>query len=402
MMSESGDITSDPLVGAEVRADATDDHQNTTPANTVERASHWTGDRNSSVVICAGQFGSGSTWVFNVASEILARRTGAKVVRRYLDEQTREDAFVNTNCISVVKTHIPPFWFFSLANMANISILLSTRDPRDAATSMMTRFDLDFEFIAQKICYCSQVLAPLAARPNVLLLRYEDKFTSRPETLDNIARHLGLELYKSERDEIFEKYTPEGVNKIITELADKGVLTDASPIQAVDEETQWHLSHVGDGRVGKWRDILTDAQAASISCATRSYRAHFGYAANSPIAPGTTIDFSNSGFGSDYLNDDFCGPELGGVWTTGERAMVEFGLADPLTKKLYISVKCSLGPTLLSDTPGAMLRVFINDREVAYLPASASNAHHLILSAWIEGGQFNTNSIVIDFQHKAC
>ena len=31
-----------------------------------------------------------------------------------------------------------------------------------------------------------------------------------------------------------------------------------------DRETHWHANHVGDGKVGKWRDALTPAQAEDI------------------------------------------------------------------------------------------------------------------------------------------
>jgi hypothetical protein len=352
-------------------------------------------------VICAGEPGSGSTWLFNVIAEILHLHSpNIPIIRRYLDETTPEEGFADQYGTFVIKTHNPPPWVFSFATLARVPIFLSVRDPRDAAASLMTRFQENFEFVLETIRSSGRALAPLSGKPNVVLLRYEDCFTQRVETIDLVCSHLGARLSEADRDDIFERHRPEAVNETIAALASNGVFKDLPARQTWDEETQWHPSHVGDGRIGKWRDVLSEAQAASVNYASRDFRARFGYDSAPPaVASGTTINFSAFGSGADYLNDGFSEPEAQCVWTTGEGATLRIGLKRPASGSLHVSIKCSLGPALMTDLPGSTLLVLINDREIADFVASSSNAGHMLISAWLDNGS-TVSEVIIEFRHS--
>ena len=353
------------------------------------------------LIICAGEGGSGSTWLFNVAAEILSRSSPeTRVIRKYLDENSLEEEFADQDGIFIVKTHTPPPWVLAFANLVRAPILLSVRDPRDATASLMTRFDENFEYVLESISSASRALAPLQGRPNVLLLRYEDQFTQKIETLETISTHLGARLNESDRDDIFARHTPDAVSETILALASKGAFKDLPARHTWDEETQWHPSHVGDGRVGKWRDVLTDAQAASVNYATRIFRSRFGYETTvPPVASGTTLDFSTVGSGAYYLDKGFSEIEAGGIWTTAAKATVKIRLTRPISRSLHISIKFSLSPTLLMDLPEAKVDVFVNDRQLASVAASSSNASQFLLSAWLEDHYSTGSNITIRFDH---
>jgi hypothetical protein len=231
-----------------------------------------------SIIITAGLFGSGSTWMFNIVNTMLSLNfPEARLLRIYTEEFLDEDIPRDGMDCVVAKTHRPPSAVRLLARVSNIPILLTLRDPRDAVASMMRRFGYEFGGALEFIRLSGEALAPLVSSPNVLLLRYEDGFTRKAETIDAVAARLGLKLSTSTREAVRAALTPSAVSASIADLTARGTFGDPPRVEMFDPDTHWHPNHVGDGRVGKWREILTNSQAAEVQSATRDFRAAFHY-----------------------------------------------------------------------------------------------------------------------------
>lgn len=233
---------------------------------------------SSALVISAGMYGSGSTWVFNLIAMILKRGLAERRIDgvysdRFLDKHLPAGADT-----IIVKTHKLPTAVRTVARVMDIPVVLTVRDPKDGAASLMKRFDMDFETALKDIRQSARALTPLADSPDVLTMRYEDRFTSKPSAIDEVAKHLGVTLARKEREAIWTALTPKAVRARIDDLASQGVFRAGSSAKTWDIATQWHPGHVGDGRVGKWRDVLSAAQATRLDEGTKAFCEAFGYA----------------------------------------------------------------------------------------------------------------------------
>ncbi len=242
----------------------------------------------SRLIISAGLYGSGSTWMFNVIAMILRRADpAARIHRTYTDLFQDEEIPGHGSDVVLIKTHRPPSAVRLMTRLTATPTVLTVRDPRDAAVSLMTRFGLDFEGVMEDIRQSAAAVTPLADCPHVLCVRYEDRFTSRRETLDAVATRLGAVLTPADREAIWLTLTPTAVSSTIEALAAGGAFDDAPPAETFDHDTQWHPNHVGDGRVGKWRTLLTPEQASRVVSATEPFGERFGYSSASAARAGT-------------------------------------------------------------------------------------------------------------------
>ncbi len=93
-------------------------------------------------------------------------------------------------------------------------------------------------------------------RSHVLVLRYEDQFSSDRETLVLLARHLGISVACLTIDTLFSIFRSENVRDEIAKWKQ-----DAKSANTV---THWVANHVGDGLIGKWRGRLSEAQVRAV------------------------------------------------------------------------------------------------------------------------------------------
>ena len=232
------------------------------------------------LIICAGLYSSGSTWLFNVVAEVERLKAPAlKVAAIYgemLDDRLEREA-AGADVI-VLKTHIPDAAMRLVAARTGTPVILSIRHPHDGVASLMQRFSFGFDDAAQMVeKSCAAILRLIAAcRP--LILRYEDRFTAGTEGIERIAAHLGRELTGDELRLLSDRLSSETVAAFIADLTASGYFDDRPFGFQCHPPTQWHPNHVGDGAVGKYASVLTEAQIALVSGQTEEFRARFGYA----------------------------------------------------------------------------------------------------------------------------
>ncbi|WP_374450347.1 hypothetical protein [Stella sp.] len=226
-----------------------------------------------------GLHGSASTWVFNVARELLTARLGAKSIAIGYGETARslfqpgdlEGRHILMKCHRIAPDLSLVLW------LARAPVLISIRDPRDAALSMMQRFGRSFEeAVAQMEKDVRHVLRQAAAGHPVF--RYEDGFTGKPETVAEIGRHLGIAAAAKECRDLVARYDAAAVRAFGDRVPD---LPEARLIRIgedlFDRVTHIHPNHVGDGRIGKWRELLDGAQQATAERRFRPFLERFGY-----------------------------------------------------------------------------------------------------------------------------
>ena len=232
------------------------------------------------LIICAGLYSSGSTWLFNIVAEIERLKAPAlKVAAVYgemLDDRLEREAAGAD--VVVLKTHIPDAAIRLVAARTGTPVILSIRHPHDGVASLMQRFSFSFDDAAQMVEKSCAAILRLIAVCRPLILRYEDRFTVGTEGIERIAAHLGRELTDDELRSLSDKLSSQTVAAFIAGLTTNGYFNDRTPFGfQCHPPTQWHPNHVGDGTVGKYISVLSGAQVALVSSLTAEFRAHFGY-----------------------------------------------------------------------------------------------------------------------------
>ena len=198
------------------------------------------------VVATIGLHGSASTWVFNVVRELMIASFGQNQISAVYTEELGElPSLSQAGQHVLVKSHSGAADLDAWLQAVEFEIVLSVRDPRDAAISMSQRFNAPLERAAGWLGRDCRRMMVLGDRHP--LLRYEDRFFQDRATVEQLAASLGLEISPAVIETIFATYTTAAMRSRATELADRG--------SAFDPVTQIHPGHIGDTRIGKWRDL---------------------------------------------------------------------------------------------------------------------------------------------------
>jgi hypothetical protein len=236
--------------------------------------------RNPRVIMTIGLYGSASTWVFNVLRELMIAQHGeARVFALYSDTVAKVIGDRQALGRYVVwKMHFgEPAWEV-FAQLAEPTILLTLRDPRDAVLSQVNRFNTSFQQAAKAISMCCNRFMQCAQAGHPIL-RYEDGFFQNSETIRRIAEYIGVALDNAVIDRIRDRFSTESVHAFAERLPDlpaERVKGDPT-VDLYDEVTQIHRGHIGDGSVGKWRHQLTGEQQMAITDHFAPFLTRFGY-----------------------------------------------------------------------------------------------------------------------------
>jgi glycosyltransferase involved in cell wall biosynthesis len=225
------------------------------------------------IFACIGLHGSGSTWMFNLVREVAASR-GIEFVSLHRDSEANLPRDLFGRKLIIGKTHNPfPSYQTFIAESGEPAVI-TVRDPRDAVASHMKRFSVGFEEALKTVARSAETLVSMSKLRALSVFRYEDGFVGKNETLEAVAGLLGVTLSEEQRRAILARLTPEAVKGKIGALEAAGVIQGE---RVWDKETHWHANHVGDGKVGKFKDALSEAQQKEVVERTREYCEMFGY-----------------------------------------------------------------------------------------------------------------------------
>jgi hypothetical protein len=239
------------------------------------------------MIWCLGMYASASTWVYNVALKIAQHSDGPPPLGLYVTG-AGELAGLAPDRLAVVKTHDVDAAGTALLDSQARAILLSVRDPRDAVASLMLYMHHPFALALQRVEVSARYLARWRTDPRTLLLRYEDGFAERADTVAALAARMGQALPAEAVRAIHAQTTRAAVDAFVGNLAAlPTALHDPGTGDVVDTVTQWHSHHAGrTGEVGRWRRLLKPPQVQAIQARMGDWMAAFGYAAAAvPPAP---------------------------------------------------------------------------------------------------------------------
>lgn len=232
------------------------------------------------VVIAAGLPGSASTWAYNVVRLLLEESPAFRPVRGgFADMLAELPEPTDTPGSLVIKTHQPDRSMRLFARATAAPVVLTVRDPRDAVVSLMQRFGESLGAMRAPIIASAHLLIGLASQRPVLVLRYEDGFSRSAEAVQRIAAFLGQRTAPERLAAIAASLLPERVAADVAAMTEAGAFGEKPEPRAADPVTQWHPSHVGDGRVGKWREVLSEEDAAALMAEAAIFCRAFGYGA---------------------------------------------------------------------------------------------------------------------------
>ena len=224
------------------------------------------------MAVCLGLPRSASTWVYNVARDVLGRRYPAGPIACGFSDDLAAVGAIQSRPVRcfVVKAHNPRGELRALLGATSVRLLISIRDPRDAVASLRQSFRLAFHDAAGAVYSSARAVAEIARSHHHLLLRYEDGFPNDVATVERICEALGCTEEAPVLRSIHHEQSRARVSQKIGELGRRGAFKPAPALATWDPETQWHPGHLGDGRIGKYAEVLTAAQI-------RRLEQHFGF-----------------------------------------------------------------------------------------------------------------------------
>jgi hypothetical protein len=231
------------------------------------------------LILAVGVRGSASTWAFNVARELAESAIGAVAVAPCFANTPDDLAAAEAGgaaCV-VCKTH-GVAGLDRLARQDGARVIVTVRDPRDAMLSLIERFGTPPQVALRGVAEsCNAVLG--CAAPDVPVLRYEDGFFERADTVALLARHLRLDVGAAEAARIFAGWRTEAVRAFAATVPTLPAerLVDDGAIFCFDRLTQVHRAHIGDGRVGKWRERFAPQAQAELGRVFAPFLDRFRY-----------------------------------------------------------------------------------------------------------------------------
>jgi len=223
--------------------------------------------RPGRVIWCLGMYASASTWLFNLARQVLEAAQKEKVHVTFVSGKEPHLSLAGAGRITLVKSHEINSETRTL-DLARASerIFITVRDPRDAVVSMMQAHKYEFDRALDHVEQSARLCASFVKDRRAKLFRYETGFFEDLATTAAIVRYLGYELPDHIVQSIYSSLTRAEVEMHISQMPKMpGVLREAKSGDLLDARTQWHSHHAGrNGEIGKWQKALTAQQAIEI------------------------------------------------------------------------------------------------------------------------------------------
>lgn len=226
-------------------------------------------------VFCVGIYGSASTWAYNVCRMLVMSDFGEDSVASLYADAPLSGPHPSLWCgpavtacnwkAAVIKMHEGSQEAFDSICSGAVSSIVTVRDPRDAIVSVMQRFHWNFDTAFDRVGKSLDFIDRILQEESTLVLRYEDSFMCKPQSILKIAAHLHIHIDAGKTAEIFSELGPECIDNITRGYSpeDSGINVDPAG-RLYDRTTHWHQQHRGDGRVGKWREYLRRSERKMI------------------------------------------------------------------------------------------------------------------------------------------
>ncbi|MEX2559585.1 MAG: sulfotransferase domain-containing protein [Pirellulales bacterium] len=212
-------------------------------------------------VLCVGMYRASSTWQYEVASDLVERHLGGRRIGIvYPSQLAGSGTGLPEDTWQVLKFHDANQPMADALVDGRAVCLYSFRDLRDVVFSLMHKFNASFEEIVegrQFIDACLRNDAFWRSQPGVLCQRYEELIRHPAAGINEIARHLEIELPAGEAQRLADKYSLQAnrarAEALSRRLVQAGCdLADPANSLQYDPESLLHWNHLREGTAGGW------------------------------------------------------------------------------------------------------------------------------------------------------
>ena len=285
--------------------------------------------------------------------------------RAYSDGLSSLDDSLTGEGVVLVKMHAPSPTLQAAILWSGGPVLLTVRDPRDCAVSLMAQFGHTFEQALHAITESGKVLVQLCKVAFPLTLKYEDGFAEDGAGIPAIAAHLDIAIDADDLAVLAARFSRQRVAELVATSDFQQTRDDRLPVPIAEPESEWHPNHIGDGASGKYRSLLAPQQIAALEYKNRDFMHRFGYETSAPaIGSGERIDCSLAGTGGHYLANGFSALEDWGTWTIARDAAIHVPLAQRIDAWLTVDLDLRVGPSLRS--PERSARITVNGHSIDF------------------------------------
>jgi hypothetical protein len=223
------------------------------------------------LVICCGMPRAASTLQFQIVCELI-ERAGRGVRPVSIPTPMSPEMALGPDPIHVARMHGPDPALERKLNPRFTRYLYIYRDVRDAIASyILKEGDIPPEQIGRIVE--AHLLGPyhhFVSRHNVLISRYETVVRSIPAEIRRISRFIGVEADHARAEAISYKVDLRTQQK---HIAERGWRED----ETHDAHTFIHPKQIHDGKVGKFRGVLTPPQLEEVERVARGWLTTRGY-----------------------------------------------------------------------------------------------------------------------------
>ena len=221
------------------------------------------------LVLCNGMARSASTWSFVVTKALIERCfPGEEVLSGYTDApvQLLRTAGPRVRHV-VIKCHFLTPLGHTLARTHAAKVVFTIRDVGDAVVSAMSTFRVTFEEALDTIKAGLEYRTVHNETGNAVILEYQEIVANPRHAVRRIGEYLVDSRLTAEIvDEVAAVTSFDSMRRRVEEIGANPELPDG-----VDPDTRLHRNHMGDGRSGKGRELLSAAQLECIEALTREY-----------------------------------------------------------------------------------------------------------------------------------
>ena len=244
-------------------------------------------------VYCAGMIRSGSTWQYNVTSELLEHCEIAKRLG-FAESESTLKRWISLDTNAVIKVHQPYNSLINDVGAGRARVVYIYRDLRDVAASLMQHQERDLQSILasdwlERIWHTHEIWLDL---PGILVQRYEDMLVNTLNAARQIVTFLELDideaplrvidkrnLLETRRAELMSRRSVldpllhplrAATGRTLRWLIGREATSKmARPFgylgkRGVDPHTHLHPNHIANGRVGSYRKVMTPQEQEEI------------------------------------------------------------------------------------------------------------------------------------------
>lgn len=218
---------------------------------------------------------SGSTWIYNIVKDLLVG-TASDWRFFYLQENKIDETLsshLDDGKKYVFKFHEYTSFSSTLVDKGKAFVIYTQRDIRDVVSSLMSFNQQSFEeTIKNNLDHIINRHKKWVECKNILRIEYGTIYNCPNAAIKLLVRDLNLEYDENTISNLTRKHS---FDKVKLLQRSKNIKNQTKKLY--NEKSLYHINHITDGRVGRFRDFLSSEQIAAIENIAIDYLLEEGY-----------------------------------------------------------------------------------------------------------------------------